>query len=217
MTSGMPKYQSDFYRRDDLDDVLFFIEQHPLAVLIPDGGIGGEFAFLPLILDPSIRATPVLFGHLDNHNPFLKHIGAGILHAVFPGPNSYISPRDYVSKQFPTWNYAVAQVSGSSASITDDGEKLALMVRMIELLEADNEPGYRLDTSDDTVRHLLKRITFFRLQIGSVQARFKFSQDKGDSDRRSAAESLLRKISAKQHRVLPRLMGIASTELEEDS
>jgi transcriptional regulator len=199
-----PGYRSDLYRCEDRDQLLYFLQNYPFAVLVPDA-CPGEFAFLPLVLEQTGDEVH-LFGHVDSRNPFLRHLDGRVVHALFPGPNAYISPVDYASSQLPTWNYAIVQIAGQSCLVTGYDEKLRRMIRMVDVLEAHNESAYRLDPDDARTRPLLGAITFFTVQIATATGVFKFSQEKADADIASASSSMLRKLREKHAAVLPRLI-----------
>lgn len=199
-------YQTDFYRCNDQEKIEFFVRHNPFAVIAHDGEASGHFSYLPLIVENWTIARQVLFGHTDNENPFLRHLGfgAGAVHAIFQGPNGYVSPSDYVSKQLPTWNYSIVHVSGVISLVTDDVQKMSYMEKMVNFLEPMN--SFRLDHSDKDIKYLINKITFFILAVTSIEAVFKYSQDKSREDMLSARSGLLRKLDDKNRYVLSRIV-----------
>lgn len=199
-------YQTDYYRCRDREKIGFFVRNYPFAVLEHAGEASGHFAFLPLLVEEWSEARQSLYSHIDNENPFMKHVtgGAGPVHAIFLGPNAYISPLDYVTKQLPTWNYSVAHARGVLNLVTDYERKMALMERMVDELEP--QDGFRLDRDDKNVRHLMTRITFFVIEVTAVEAVFKYSQEKERGDVLGARGSLLRQLEEKNRRALPRII-----------
>lgn len=203
----MREYLTDRYKTRDADRIVFLIEHFPFATLVPEEPANGGFIFVPVVVDRADGGDEriALVGHVDGQNPFLHELDGRRLRALFHGPNAYISPLDYVSTQFPTWNYAVAEAVGSSTLITDDGEKLAWMIRMIEELERANGSSYRLDLDDSRVPGQIRSITFFRLEVESMVGTFKFAQEKSTADRVGARERFLEKSTRNLERTLPRL------------
>ena len=63
-------------------------------------------------------AAAVLHGHVARANPVWRNVGeTSEVLAIFQGPNRYISPKWYPSKQehgkvLPTWNYLVVHARG---------------------------------------------------------------------------------------------------------
>jgi predicted FMN-binding regulatory protein PaiB len=201
----MREYLTDRYKTRDADRIVFLIEHFPFATLVPEERPGGGFIFVPVVVDRGDDERIALVGHVDSQNPFLRELDGRRLRALFHGPNAYISPLDYVSNQFPTWNYAVAEAVGTSTLIEDDDEKLAWMLRMIEDLERANGSSYRLDLDDSRVPGQIRSITFFRLEVESMVGTFKFAQEKSTEDRVGARERFLEKATRNLERTLPRL------------
>ncbi|GAB3954196.1 FMN-binding negative transcriptional regulator [Kribbella albertanoniae] len=207
----MPEYLTDQYRSTDQDRILHLVENFPFATLIPADG--SDVGFMPLLLDRSNGDRGVwLYGHLDLHNPFLPQLDGQRITAVFSGPNAYISPVEYESRQYPTWNYAVARLTGTSELVKDETDKLAAMVRMVDQLESANGTGYRLDERSPQALAMISRIVFFRLEVLAMDGVFKFSQEKSTEDRRRAQDSLIRKLQSRQSQVLPRLTADLETQ-----
>lgn len=197
-------YLTDGYRSRDPDQVLHLIDQFPLATLIPADRAEHGVTFLPVIIDRDHDAQVALLGHLDKVNSFRPMLDGGRICAIFHGPNGYVSPADYVTRQFPTWNYAVAQVAGVSTLIDEPAAKLHHLAQMIEVLESGHGTTYRFDPKEHVLDGLLARITFFRLVVDSMDATFKFSQDKVFGDRLGAYRGLLSRLPARQERALTR-------------
>ena len=208
----MREYLTDRYKTRDADRIVFLIEHFPFATLVPEEGARAGFAFVPVVVDCGDDERIALVGHVDSQNPFLHELDGRRLRALFHGPNAYISPLDYVSSQFPRWNYAVAEAVGTSTLIEDDGEKLAWMIRMIEDLERANGSSYRLDESDSRVPGQIRSITFFRLEVESMVGTFKFAQEKSTEDRDGARERFLEKATRNLERTLPRLAEDVDTQ-----
>jgi len=199
-------YQTDFYRCNDQEKIKFFVRHNPFAVIAHKGEASGHFSYLPLIIENWTTARQVLFGHTDNENPFLRllELGAGAVHAIFQGPNGYVSPGDYVSKQLPTWNYSIVHMSGVISLVTDEVQKISYMQKMVNFLEPSD--GFKLDQSDKHIKYLINKITFFKLEASSIEAVFKYSQDKQREDMLSARSGLLRKLNDKNRDVLLRIV-----------
>lgn len=202
----MSKYLTSTYATQDLDRVLGFVARFPFATLIPEGGVPGPLSSVPLLRDDSDdTGGAALYGHLDRHNPVLSGLDGARLVALFHGPNGYISPTDYRTRQFPTWNYATAQVHGTCRLIDEHERKLHYMRRTVTELEQRNESCYQLDESEALMHSKLRLVVFFRLEISRVHGTFKFAQEKTLEDRTRARDGLIRKLHAGQRRAIPAL------------
>jgi transcriptional regulator len=94
------------------------IRAHPLATLVTHSSGGLHANHIPVYLSGSPAPYGALQGHIARANPLLGEITEGIeTLAIFPGPNSYITPSWYATKKetgkvVPTWNYAVVHAYG---------------------------------------------------------------------------------------------------------
>jgi transcriptional regulator len=201
-------YQTDFYRCDDPEKLSLFVKSYPLAVVSRAGDASGNFVCLPLIVDEWTAGRRTLLGHIDNENPFLDQLKAATtgVHAIFLGPNGYISPNYYVSKQLPTWNYSVIQICGTIILITDEAEKASRMVEMVNSLERDQRQPFVLDREDARIRQFIARITFFGIEVTEIKAVFKYSQDKHREDVLAARSALLQKLEDVNKFVLSKIV-----------
>src|SRR5262249_10202476 len=106
-----------------------------------------EFAFVDLITtSPTLRVTHVpalldrsegtygtIYGHISRQNEQTKAFDGkqrGLI--VFHGPDGYISPAWYQSRQaVPTWNFAVVHASGKLTAVTDPAKLHSFLGRLI--------------------------------------------------------------------------------------
>ena len=188
-------YLSETYDCEDTEKQLRLITAFPFSVLYNVEN-RSAVSYLPLVpLENSTEDKqewfPCLIGHLDKQNPILQSLFADDVVAIFLGPNGYISPRDYVSKQFPTWNYSFIEVHGRLTSIDDFTTKKAWMINSIISFEQCNE--FPLDASSKQFHTMLDKVVFLKLEPTKIYSRFKYSQEKSLSDRDLAAQRLLAK------------------------
>src|SRR3954468_24195060 len=96
-----------------LPTLFAFIEAHPLATLVTSTTTEGLVAtHLPLVLDRAAGPMGTLVGHVARANPQSRCIAGEAPEAlvIFTGPDAYVSPEWYATKQetgrvVPTWNY----------------------------------------------------------------------------------------------------------------
>ena len=117
-------YLPNTFLEDDLQTLHAMIQAHPLATLITAGSSGLLANLVPFTLvDGGENGT--LRAHIAKANDQVSALSSGAeTLVVFQGPEAYITPSWYVSKQehgrvVPTWNYAVVQVSGTPRVIDD--------------------------------------------------------------------------------------------------
>ena len=117
-------YIPSSFAEHDLPTLLAFLEAHPFAALVTASGPPGLFAtHLPLVLDGTAGPMGTLFGHFARANPHFGYIAGGPTEAlvIFTGPDAYITPEWYRTKQetgrvVPTWNYVAVHAYGALRS-----------------------------------------------------------------------------------------------------
>src|SRR5215813_10277190 len=118
-------YTPALFVEERLDVLHDLIRRHPFATMISakDGDVYASH--LPMVLD---TASNVLRGHMARANQHWETLDGTEALAIFHGPQHYISPSWYPSKQehgnvVPTWNYIAVHVTGRMR-VSDDFEFL---------------------------------------------------------------------------------------------
>ncbi|MBO1755095.1 FMN-binding negative transcriptional regulator [Allobranchiibius sp. CTAmp26] len=115
---------------------------------------------------------------------------------VVQGPHRYITPSWYASKVehgrvVPTWNYSVVQLRGRVQLHDDADWTLDMVTRLTRAHEAPRERPWAVDDAPAKwVEGRLRAIVGIEIQVESVQARAKWSQDKDAADRAGVLEGL---------------------------
>ena len=190
-------YVPPAYREHDLPRMHEHIRASGFATLITVGPDGPLVSHLPLLLDADAGPHGELVGHLARANPqwsasdFTKPAVA-----MFMGPDAYVSPSWYPSKQehgrvVPTWNYRVVHVRGTVA-LFDDAEALeAHVTALSDRHEARIASSWKVsDAPDDFIARQLKGIIGLRLRIASIEGKAKLSQNRAEADRQGVIAGL---------------------------
>src|SRR5262245_38379448 len=108
-------------------DVLHsFVRERSFAALVMATDEGLSVDHLPFLLDEASGPLGVLRGHVSRANPILKATRVDMdAVAIFHGPDHYITPSWYATKQetgkvVPTWNYVVVHAHGRPRFIDDE-------------------------------------------------------------------------------------------------
>ncbi len=190
-------YHYKTYHITDINILATTIADYPLALIVSRRSERLIATHIPLLLKISPTGDVKLTGHMDNNNPQLDELNGAEVMVVFSGPSSYISPRDYVTKQLPTWNYirvharGLVTVSVPGQDILDDIDEL------VAHLESDVDP-WQMDRSSARVRQLAPLISRIEISVSELEGRFKLSQEKSAQDRHAALHRLLSGLSDKQ-------------------
>ena len=192
----MAHYPPPHYDEPDRRRQLRLIREQPLATFVVAGADGRPYATpVPLVVaardarDQTAGTELQLVGHLDANNPAAALVTDGReALAIFHGPSAYISPRDYHSRQLPTYNYEQVHVRGTLERLDDPARIDADLHALIAAMEGVD--GWRLAPDDPRIAALLPHIVAFRCHVTAMTGRFKLSQDKRPADRAAAARKL---------------------------
>ena len=155
-----------------------FIERHSFGLLVSQVA-GVPFAtHLPFLLDRDAGPHGTLVGHVARANPHWKELAAAPALAVFTGPHAYVSPSWYEAENVvPTWNYTAVHVTGRAVLIEGKVELLEIVRRSVAVYEAAMPRPWVLDESGPFVDRLLAQIVGFRIEIETLEGKWKLNQN----------------------------------------
>jgi transcriptional regulator len=171
------------------DQVLLaqLIQEYPLATLVGQLNDQLEINHLPFMLSADQKK---LHGHIARMNPLMKiaQSPSSTVTAIFHGPNAYVTPAWYPSKQesgkvVPTWNYAVVHAQGSIKLIEDAQWLRSHVAQMTDIHEPSYQSNWKLDDApEEYVQTMLKAIVGIEIDIQSLLGKFKLSQNRPPQD-----------------------------------
>jgi len=190
-------YTPPHFREDDiavLHEAIRRIAFGTLVTLGPDGLVASH---VPLLLDAEKGARGTLTGHLAKANIQTKTEASDIeALAIFQGPEAYITPNWYATKQehgkvVPTWNYVAVHAYGP-ISFFEDAERLRDQVASLtDRHEAANaEPWALNDAPEKFVQSQLKGIIGFEIPITRIDGKWKLSQNRPAADKEGVIRGL---------------------------
>jgi transcriptional regulator len=149
------------------------------------------------MLESPVDGPAALRGHVARANPMWKTLSSDFeALAVFHGPEAYISPNWYPTKQehgkaVPTWNYAVVHARGPLRIIQDADWLRAQVESLTQRQEsAFAEPWAVSDAPADYIEKMLAAIVGIELALTSLEGKWKASQNQPDANRGGAAQGL---------------------------
>ena len=171
------------------------ISEYPLATIVANLDGHFEINHLPLMLSTD---KTKLYGHVARMNPLVKVASSSnkSVTAIFNGPNAYVTPSWYPSKQesgkvVPTWNYAVVHAEGSIKLIEDAQLLRSHISQMTNLHEPTYQSTWKLDDApEEYVQMMLKAIIGIEIDIKSLTGKFKLSQNRPEQDYAAVVEKL---------------------------
>jgi transcriptional regulator len=179
-------YNPKHFAVTDHQIIIDTIQELGAAELVTFGSKGIEASFLPLHLNDDATS---LHGHFARANQQWKHADPTIeALACWRGPDTYISPTLYPTKcehgkVVPTWNFITIQVRGNLV-IHDDPLWVEQLVRALTAThEATSVVPWSIDDAPrDYIESMIAAIVGVELQITSIEAKWKLSQNKAHVD-----------------------------------
>lgn len=195
------------FREDDLAALHRTMREAPLATFVTATDEGLVATPLPLFLAPEEGPCGTLYGHLARANPQWRLPPRGDAMVLFQGPDAYVTPSWYPSKQehgkvVPTWNYVVVHAYGPAEFFEDADRLLGVVTRLTELHERPRaEPWAVTDAPEAFIRAQLRGIVGLRLPIRRLEGKRKMSQNRRAADRAGVAAGLAASESASDRAV----------------
>ncbi len=173
------------------------IRNHPLATLVTPGTAGLMVDHIPMIISPRPGPFGTLTGHVAKANPVWRELSTTTeVVAVFQGPETYISPSWYPSKEehgkvVPTWNYAVVHARGNPRAIEDPEWLLRHVGELTDEHEGRRTAPWTLaDAPDGFAENLVNAIVGIEIPITQLDGKWKMSQNRPAADRIGVADGL---------------------------
>ncbi len=190
----MNQYPPEHHREDSFKKIVQTIKAFPFATVVSVNSDESFITHVPLMYYPDSDEHGKLVGHMDRNNPHCSYLNNREIKAVFHGPNSYISPNDYLTPQLPTWNHITVHITGKCKVIESTNEVKRSIMRMTEFLETGDNP-FILSGDNTRMNQIINFIVGFEIEITAWEGKFKLSQDKNEKDRLAAKLKLISNYS----------------------
>lgn len=201
-------YVPPHFREERVEVLHDLIRAHSLATLVTLGADGLTASHIPMLIDPEPAPYGTLKGHFARANPHWQDISSEVeALAVFSGPQAYVTPSWYPTKQetgrvVPTWNYAVVHAYGRIETYTDPDRLLALITSLTDHYERELAAPWAVsDAPDDFVQRQLRAIVGIEIPIARLEGKWKVSQNRNAADRAGVAKGLSASADAEDRSV----------------
>jgi transcriptional regulator len=189
-------YVPPAFRVDDLADIHRTMREARSATLVTMSEAGLIGTPLPILLDESEGQYGTLYGHVARANPQWKLVPSAEAMAIFAGPEAYVTPSWYATKQethkvVPTWNYVAVHAYGAVEFFDDADRLLNVVTRLTDLHEGSRKNRWAVaDAPADFINAQLKGIIGLRMPITRLDAKRKMSQNRNPEDRAGVIDGL---------------------------
>ena len=184
-------YTPPAFVETDLLELDRLLARDPFVTLISNDE-GAPFAsHLPVLYSRSGERV-LIEGHWARPNPQVVHGGTALM--IVHGPHAYISPGWYTDKEeaarVPTWNYAVAHLTGRLEASTEEAFLASIVDRLSVRHETAIGNDWRYEHDNPRLRSQLRGIVGFRFVPERIELKFKLSQNHPAANVRAAAAAL---------------------------
>lgn len=174
----IPKY----FKITNEEEIWDFVQKNSFATIVTTEQGKPIATHLPLMLHKK-GDDYYLTGHMAYGNSQWKTFKTDedVL-VMFQGPNAYVSSSWYTLENVPTWNYQAVHMYGK-ASILEKNELIEELTIMLEKYEKNRENPVLWDKlSPDLLESELRGIVGFKIKVEKVQAAYKLSQNRNETD-----------------------------------
>jgi transcriptional regulator len=183
-------YPPPHHQSLDQQKMISVMKAYPFATLVSASEGNPLITHIPIIYNDE---SGKLVAHIDKYNPQVATLQNGAeVTVIFKGPDTYISPSIYTTRQLPTWNYIIVHIKGEITLINDPSRAKDTMIAMTAFLEGTDQK-FVLEKESTRMQRSIKYIQAFDITITSWEGKFKLSQDKNEQDQENAKQELIKK------------------------
>jgi transcriptional regulator len=202
-------YVPPAFKDDDLQNIRAIICSSRLATLVTATADGPIATPLPLFLDETEGERGVLYGHLAKGNPQWRLAPNGEALTIFMGPEAYVTPSWYATKQetgkvVPTWNYIAVHAYGPVEFFNEPERLLDVVTRLTDIHEKSRAMPWAVgDAPADFIASQLRGIVGLRIPVTRFEGKRKMSQNRPEADRIGVAAGLAASQKPQDREVAP--------------
>jgi transcriptional regulator len=202
-------YVPPAFKNEDVENIRATIRSIRLANLVTATADGLIATPLPLFLDETEGEHGTLYGHVAKANPQWRSAPTGDALAIFTGPEAYVTPSWYATKQetgkvVPTWNYIAIHAYGPVEFFESSERLLQVVTRLTNIHEGSRaDPWSVSDAPADFIAAQLRGIVGVRIPVTRFEAKRKMSQNRPEVDRIRVAAGLAASDNPRDREVAP--------------
>jgi len=185
------------FTENDVRSLQRLIGQYPLGTWIISSGAELVVNHIPFLLKDTQDGKYILQAHVAKANPVWRLLDQESPSLVtFQGPQAYITPSWYQSKQehgrvVPTWNYTVVHAHGTAGAIQDRNWLEQHVSCLTDTHEAMQEKPWKVtDAPSNFIQAQLNGIVGIEIPISKIEGKWKVSQNRSEEDRAGVVRGL---------------------------
>jgi len=190
-------YTPKHFEQPRVETMHELMRAHPLATLVTLASGGLDANHIPLHLSNAPTPYGTLRGHVARTNPLCRDYAKDLeVLAIFHGPDAYITPSWYATKQehgkvAPTWNYAVVHAHGALRIIDDAAWVRSHLEALTDCHEANfPKPWAVSDAPPEFTEKLIGSVVGIEIVISRLSGKWKVSQNQPEQNRAGVIEGL---------------------------
>jgi transcriptional regulator len=191
-------YIPEIYKNENPEEIRDFLRTNAFGILVTHQDGKSCATHIPLELATNDKGKEMLHGHISRANEQVSHLidGSEVL-CIFNGPHSYISASWYDFEEVSTWNYIAVQVRGKLSILDAEGLRKSVKALM-DKYEAPQENPIDMDSLSEKTMRQIKGIIGFEIEITSIEAAKKMSQNRDDKNHKAIVSRLREKGDASE-------------------
>ncbi|MBW8351298.1 FMN-binding negative transcriptional regulator [Bacillus sp. IITD106] len=174
----IPKY----FKVTNADEIWDFVQNNSFGTIVTTDHGKPIATHLPLELH-KIEDDFYITGHMAYANPQWKTFEAeneNVL-VMYQGPHAYISSSWYKHENVPTWNYQSVHIYGT-ASIMSEQELEEDLILLLQKYERHRKNAALWEYLSPKTKKQIKGIVGFKIKVEEIQAAYKLSQNRNETD-----------------------------------
>ncbi len=196
-------YIPKLYLLEDRQEIFAFLCANNFPALVSFDGQRPLATHVPVEIEEAENGVWTVYGHLAKANPQWKTFNNQEVLLIFQGPHTYISPRWYKHVNVPTWNYMLVHLYGKVRFLEGDAFH-TLLSKLVSKHETGT--GYSLEgLPTDFVQNQMRGIVGIAVDVSTVEASFKLSQNRDQEDHAGIIQELEKRADGDSRKIARRM------------
>ncbi|RFZ94420.1 FMN-binding negative transcriptional regulator [Mucilaginibacter conchicola] len=190
-------YTPKHFQVTEQQQTISFMQKYSFAAIVTMMNGVPEATHLPFVVEQRGDEV-VLLSHFAKANPQVNVVENETSLVVFTEPHAYVSPKHYEKElNVPTWNYIAVHAYGKATLIKDETAVAGLLAKTIGTFEEEYLSQWN-KLPEDYKRKMMNGIVAFELAVTDLQAKYKLSQNRSETEQQNMINSFSNSTSANE-------------------